>query len=231
MKNHGQSFVNGIKDGFPICLGYIAVAFSLGIAMANAGMSAFQGFLLSLVNVASAGEYADLQVIAEDAAYLEIILVTLVANMRYLLMSAALAQRFLPETPFFHRFLVGYGVTDEIFGISIGHSRHMDPYYNYGAIAIAVPGWAIGTAAGILAGNILPARIVSALSVALYGMFIAIIIPAAKENRITACVVLAGFALSYLASYVTFLNAGMKTIILTIAIAAFAAWRFPYEES
>lgn len=231
MKTNRLAFLEGIKDGIPIALGYAAVAFSLGIAMRNAGMNALQGFLISLANVASAGEYADLQVIAEDGAYIEIVIVTFVANMRYLLMSTALAQRFLPDTPFYHRFFVGYGVTDEIFGVSIGHSRHIEPFYNYGAIAVSVPAWALGTSFGILAGNILPSRIVSALSVALYGMFIAIIVPPAKENPVTACVVISGFLLSWLTRNLSLLSSGMKTIILTILIASIAAWRFPHENA
>ena len=231
MKTNRLAFLEGIKDGIPIALGYAAVAFSLGIAMRNAGMNALQGFLISLANVASAGEYADLQVIAEDGAYIEIIIVTFVANMRYLLMSTALTQRFLRDTPFYHRFFVGYGVTDEIFGISIGHAKHIEPFYNYGAIVVSVPAWALGTSFGILAGNILPSRIVSALSVALYGMFIAIIIPPAKENPVTAGVVISGFLLSWLTRNFTLLSSGMKTIILTIFIASIAAWRFPHENA
>ena len=118
-----QVLVNGIRDGIPIGLGYFAVSFSLGIAARKAGLSPFQGFLASLFNNASAGEYAAFTLIAANAGYLQVAIITLIANARYLLMSCALAQRFSPDTPFFHRFLIGYDVTDELFGIIRCHSR------------------------------------------------------------------------------------------------------------
>ena len=197
--------------------------------MRSAGMNALQGFLLSLFNLASAGEYADLQVIAEDAAYTEIILVTLIANARYLLMSAALSQRFSEKTAFFHRLSVGYGITDELFGIAVARPGFLVPSYYYGALCVAVPGWAFGTAAGIIAGNILPERIVSAFSVALYGMFLAIIIPPARHDRATAAVVLSGFILSALGEKLPF-SSGTKTIIFTLIIAAAASLIAPRKE-
>ena len=182
-------FCEGMRDGFPIALGYFAVAFSLGIAARNAGLTPVQGFLASILNNASAGEYAAFTLIAAGATYWEVAVITLIANARYLLMSCALAQRFSPATPFFHRLLIGYDVTDELFGITIARPGYLNPYYTYGAILLAAPAWAIGTALGIIAGNALPLRVVSALSVALYGMFLAIIIPPARKNRIVAALV------------------------------------------
>ena len=161
-----QVLVNGIRDGIPIGLGYFAVSFSLGIAARKTGLSPFQGFLASLFNNASAGEYAAFTLIAANAGYLQVAIITLIANARYLLMSCALAQRFSPDTPFFHRFLIGYDVTDELFGITIARPGWLNPYYTYGAILVAAPAWSIGTALGIIAGNLLPLRAVSALSVA-----------------------------------------------------------------
>ena len=227
------ALLQGLRDGMPICIGYAAVAFSLGIAMRNAGMNAFQGFLISMLNMASAGEYAGVQVIAADAPYVEMMLVTLIANARYMLMSTALSQRFSEKTAFVHRLFVGYSITDELFGIAIAQKGYLNPFYYYGAMLVAIPGWSIGTALGIIAGNILPARIVSALSVALYGMFLAIIIPPARHDRIVAAVVLSGFALSWGAQYLPYLKdltAGMKTIILTLLIAGCAAYFFPHQE-
>ena len=121
------ALLQGIRDGMPICIGYAAVAFSLGIAMRNAGMNAFQGFLISMLNMASAGEYADVQVIAADAPYVEMMLVTLIANARYMLMSTALSQRFSEKTAFVHRLFVGYSITDELFGIAIAQSSSRRP--------------------------------------------------------------------------------------------------------
>lgn len=229
-KKHSTALREGIKDGIPIGLGYFAVSFSLGIAARNAGLTALQGFLASLSTNASAGEYAAFIIIAADAPYLEMVLVTLITNARYLLMSCALSQKFSPDTPLYHRLLVGYDVTDEIFGITIARPGILDPFYNYGAILVAAPAWATGTALGIIAGNLLPLRIVSALSVALYGMFIAIIIPPGRKNKVIAALVLISFAASYGASVLPFLSSltdGTRTILLTVLISAAAALLFP----
>lgn len=233
MKRNKDAFVNGIRDGFPIALGYFAVAFSLGIVAKKAGLSPFQGFLSSLLNHASAGEYAEFTVIMADAPYLEMAFVILVANVRYLLMSCALSQKFGTETSVAHRILVGFGITDEIFGISVGKPGALNPWYNYGAMAIALPSWALGTVMGIVAGNVLPVSVVSALSVALYGMFVAIIIPASKKDRIIRGVILISFLASFLVSKISLfdhVSDSMKISLLTVLIAGLAAVLFPLGE-
>ena len=223
-------FCEGMRDGVPIALGYFAVSFSLGIAARRAGFTPFQGFLVSLLNNASAGEYAAFAIIMANATYLEVAIITLIANARYLLMSCALAQRFAPGTPFWHRLLIGYDVTDELFGITIARPGSLNPYYTYGAILLAAPAWAIGTALGIIAGNLLPLRAVSALSVALYGMFLAIIIPPARKSRVVAALVAISFALSFVCNYlpgISALSEGTRTILLTVLISSAAAVLFP----
>ena len=172
-------YFEGLRDGFPIGLGYFAVSFSLGIAARNAGLTVTQGLLSSLLCNASAGEYALFTLIGSGAACVEIALATLIINARYLLMSCALSQRMSPDMPFYHRFFIGFDVTDELFGITIARPGCVEPRYFYGAMTASIPMWAAGTALGIFMGNLLPARIVSALSVALYGMFLAIIVPPA----------------------------------------------------
>ena len=225
--------LEGIRDGVPIALGYFAVSFSLGIAARRAGFSPLQGFLASLLNNASAGEYAAFALIASGASYLEVAIITLIANARYLLMSCALAQKFTPETPFFHRFLIGYDVTDELFGITIARPGPLNPWYTYGAILLAAPAWASGTALGIVAGNLLPLRVVSALSVALYGMFLAIIIPPARKSKIVAALVAISFFLSFVCNYlpgISSLSDGTRTILLTVLISSAAALLFPVKQ-
>ena len=214
-----NAFFEGGRDGLPIGLGYFAVAFSLGIVARNAGLTPLQGFIASFLNVASAGEYALFTSIQNGATYFEIALITLVVNARYLLMSCALSQRFDSKTPLIHRFLVGFGITDEIFGISIARHGFIEPAYNYGALFISVPLWSIGTSLGIVAGNFLPARVVSALSVALYGMFIAIIVPPAKKNLTILIAVIVSFIASFLCSVLPVIKdiqSGTRTIILTV---------------
>lgn len=226
-------FLEGVRDGLPIGLGYFAVAFSLGIVAQTAGLTAVQGFIASFFNVASAGEYALFTSIQAGVSYVEVAVITLVVNARYLLMSCALSQKFSPDTKMIHRFGVGFGVTDEIFGITIGRGGYINPVYNYGAIAISVPLWSLGTALGIMAGNLLPVRIVSALSVALYGMFIAIIIPPAKKDIVIAIAVAVSFVLSYFCGilpYIKELSGGNRTIILTVLISSVVALIKPVKD-
>ena len=224
------AFRQGLHDGIPIGLGYFAVAFSLGIICRTSGLTVFQGFLTSLLNNTSAGEFAAITLIGQNASYTEIALVTLIANARYLLMSCAMSQRFSPDTPMIHRFLVAFDLTDELFGIAIGRPGYLNPYYSYGAFLVALPGWSIGTAAGVIAGNLLPGDMVKALSVSLFGMFLAIIIPPARKDKVVLVLIIISFAASYLCSrlpVIRDISSGTRTIILTLIIAGIAAWRFP----
>jgi len=228
-----SAFYEGLRDGIPIGLGYFAVAFSLGIAYRNAGITAFQGFLTSITNATSAGQFAAVSIIAGNASYFEMALTTLIINARYFLMSAALSQKLSPKMPFFHRFLFGAVVTDELFGINIGRPGYLNPYYYYGAALAAVPSWATGTAVGIIAGNMLPQRIVGALVVALYGMFLAVIIPPARKHKIILALVLCSFIASLVANVwapLAALSGGTRIIVLTVTISAIAAWFFPADK-
>ena len=225
-------FRHGMRDGSPIALGYFAVAFTLGIAARNAGLSAIQALIASALNNASAGEYAGFALIAAGSSYLEMAVMTLVVNARYLLMSCALSQKLKTATPLRHRMLIAYDVTDEIFGICVAQPGYLNPWYAYGAIAVAIPGWALGTFFGVIMGNVLPTRVGSALSVGLYGMFLAIIIPPARKNRVIAGVVAVGFAASYLVNRLPLFNGlstGIKTIALTASLALLAAVLFPAD--
>jgi len=229
-EHNKETFRNGMRDGIPIALGYLAVSFSLGIAAKNVGLTPAQGFLVSILCNASAGEYAGFTSIGAMAAYLEIALATLVANARYMLMSCAMSQRMDPKMPFFHRFTMAFHVTDELFGIAIARPGYLNPYYSYGAALVASPAWGIGTMLGVIAGNMLPIRLVSAFSVALYGMFLAVIIPPARKSKIVAGLIIISFVLSYLAAtlpVVSELSEGTRTIILTVVIASLAAIVFP----
>lgn len=226
-------FLRGMKDGVPIGLGYFAVSFALGIAAQSAGMTALQGFVMSALGMASAGEYAAIVVIASGAPYWEMAAVTLVTNARYLLMSFALSQRLSPETKLWQRLILGHSVTDELFGIAIAQPKPLDPWYSFGSYAVAIPCWAAGTALGVIAGDVLPARVVSALGVSLFGMFIAIIVPPARKSKPILLFVLLSFAASWGASvlpWLSSLSSGTRTICLTGALSAAAAALFPVKE-
>lgn len=224
-------FLQGVRDGIPVALGYLAVSFSLGIMAKGAGLSPLQGFIASLLNNASAGEYAGFTAIAANAAYAEVALITLIANARYLLMSCALSQRISPETKSWHRLIIGFDVTDELFGLAVAREGWLPPWYFYGTMSLPLLGWSSGTALGIVAGNVLPARIVTALSVALYGMFLAVVIPPSRKSRVVAGLVLVSFLASFAVSrLLPGLSSGMRTIVLTVAICSAAALLFPVRE-
>ena len=228
-----QWYARGLKAGVPIGLGYLAVAFTLGIAAKNAGLTAFQATLTSFLINASAGEFVGFTLIGAGASYLEVAIMELVANARYLLMSFSLSQKLSPKTGVGHRMLIGWYVTDEVFGVSISAPGYLNPYYTYGAISLACPGWAIGTCLGVIVGNILPASLVSALSVGLYGMFIAIFVPPSKTSKVIGGLVLVSMALSFAFNRIPVfdgISSGIKTIILTVAISAAAALLFPIRE-
>ena len=224
----------GLRDGFPICMGYFAVAFALGIAARGIGMTAFQAGLMSAGMVASAGEFAALVLLSSGAGVIEMVSTCLVVNLRYFLMSCSLSQKLSPELPMFHRFFLAHCITDEIFGLSVAVEGYLEPFYSYAITLISVVGWTSGTALGVLVGNILPAWAVNALSVALYGMFLAIIIPPAKKDRFIAGLVALSMLASGLFSILPVLktiSSGFRVIILTLAIAGIAAVIHPIGDT
>ena len=226
-------YLRGLRDGLPIMLGYAAVGFTLGIAARNAGLSAFQAGLTSLLNNASAGEKAGFTVIEHNEGYIAMAIMMLIINARYLLMSCALSQKLSPKTGLIPRLIIGFEVTDEIFGAQMSVPGLINPWYTYGIITMALPGWSLGTYFGVLMGNALPANVVSALSVGLYGMFLAIIIPPAKKSRVIGGLVLLSMAASWAFSVlpvISAISAGTRVIILTVAISAAAALLFPAED-
>lgn len=233
MSENRALFIRGYKNGLPIGLGYFAVAFSLGIAARDYGFNAFQGFLTSLLVYASAGQYLGFALYATNAALLELIALTFIINARYLLMGFALNQRMPEGTPIHTRMLVGTCITDEIFGITISQPGVPTPYYTFGALVASIPLWSVGTALGISMGNILPLRIVSALSVALFGMFIASIIPKGRRDKAVLAAIFTSFVLSYAFARLPFLSGmsqGNRTIILTVLICSVFAFLLPRTE-
>ena len=233
MESTARLFRRGLKDGIPIGLGYLAVSFSFGIMALKSGLTVFQAVLMSLLNLTSAGQFASLSIISACGGYLELALSQLIINLRYCLMSCSLSQKIDPEAPFYHRFFVSYGNTDEVFALSSAVKGYVSPVYSYGVILVAVFGWTSGTFLGAVAGSILPVRILSALGVALYAMFIAIIIPPAKESKTLRVLILTAMAVSALFAYapaVKEISNGIRVILLTVAIAGAAAWLAPVKE-
>lgn len=233
MDNQFIQWKNGFKDGIPICLGYFAVSFTFGIMANGAGLSVWQAVLVSFTNLTSAGQFAGLGIIAAGAPFAEMAMTQFIINLRYCLMSCSLSQKLDQKAPFFHRLFIGYGVTDEIFGVSVCKPGVLHPFYSYGLISAAVPGWTLGTLAGAVSGDLLPARVLSALNVALYGMFLAVIIPPARTSRVLCGVIVVSMVCSLIFTLVPGLNAvssGFKIIILTVLIAGAAAYFFPINK-
>lgn len=228
-----KQFARGLRTGIPISLGYLAVSFTMGITAKNAGLTAFQATLTSLLVNASAGQYAAFTMMAVNSGFLELAIMEAVTNARYILMSCALSQKLPSTAKLWQRMTIGFNVNDEIFGMAIAEEDKLNPYYYFGMMAIAMPGWALGTFLGTSVGNILPASAVSALSVGLYGMFLAVIIPASKKSKIILGVVIVSMAASFAMEVIPLFSAiasGTRTIILTVVIASAAAVLFPVKE-
>ena len=226
-------YKEGIRDGIPIGLGYFAVSFTFGMMAVSGGMKIAHAVLISLTNLTSAGQFAGLDIIFGDGSYLEMALTQLIINLRYCLMSFSLSQKLNDGGHAAHRFFVAFGVTDEIFGISAARRGALSPYYNYGAMSVAIPGWTLGTLCGAISGNLMPPALMSALSVSIFGMFLAIIIPPAKTNRSILAVILAAMAGNSLFYYLPVLNKvspGMVIIIVTVLVAGVAARVAPVSE-
>ena len=231
--NRKKWFLKGMRAGIPISLGYFAVAIALGITARKAGITSLQAALTSLLINASAGEYAGFSLIAAGVTYLEVTVMEAVANARYLLMSASLSQKLKPNTPMWQRFLLGFTVTDEIFGVSIALPDRLDPFFTYGTFVVATFGWTSGTLVGALLGDVLPLRLLSALSVGLYGMFISVFIPESRRNPVVCLLVAISFAASLaceLLPVISNLSEGIRIILLTVVISLLAAILCPLKD-
>ena len=226
-------FVSGLRTGIPIALGYFAVAFALGITCGNVGINPLQAGIMSWCMLASAGEYSAVSLIAAGAGALEMITTTVIVNLRYFLMGAALSQKVDHKISMVHRFLLSYCITDEIFAVCSSVDGKLNPWYAYGVTFISAIGWTAGTVLGVVMGNILPARLVAALSVALYGMFLAVIIPASKKDHFIGILVIISMTASLIftmAPVLSSISFGFRVIILTLLIAGAAAVIRPVDE-
>ncbi len=233
MTFNSKWYKKGLRDGIPIALGYFAVAFTLGIMAKKVGLNAFQAMLAAGLTNASAGGYAAFALIGAGSGYLEMAVTQLIVNARYLLMSCALSQKLSAKTSTLHRALLAFDVTDEVFGISVSVEGELNPFYNYGAMTVSIPGWALGTFFGAVMGSVLPQSLVSALSVGLYGMFLAVIVPPARKSKIIAGLVIASMAFSFAFAKLPILSGiseGFRIIILTVVICLAAAILFPIKD-
>ncbi len=221
-----KDFKEGCSAAIPICLGYIAVSFAFGIEASKIGMTTFQAAMTSLLNVTSAGQFSALEIIASNGSFLELAVLQFIINLRYMLMSCALSQKLDSDVSTMHRMGISYGVTDEIFAVSVLRKGKLYPMFSYGLIVTSVFGWVFGTILGSVAGQVLPQRLISCLGLAIYGMFIAIIIPDTRADKAVLGVVIAAMLLSTgftVAPVLKLISSGFRIIIITVAVAAIAA--------
>ncbi len=223
-----KPFIKGLSHGIPICLGYFSVSFGFGILAVKSGLQAIDAILISLTNLTSAGQAAGVGIIAAAGTLLEMAITQLVINLRYSLMGLTLSQKLSEKFTTFHRLIASFGITDEIFAVAVSQKDKLVPSYMYGLILISASGWVGGTAAGAIAGLALPASLTAAMGILLYGMFIAIIIPAARKCKKDLIVILLAAAFSavfkYLLPGVSF---GFAIIISAILAAVIGALLFP----
>ena len=222
-----------MKDGVPIGLGYFAVSFTFGMMAVAGGLSIWQAVLISLTNLTSAGQFAGLDIIFAGGSMWEMAMTQLIINLRYCLMSFSLSQKFRREESGILKYIAAFGITDEIFGISAAQEGKVSVFYNYGAMCVAIPGWTLGTLVGGISGSLLPDFMLSALSVAIYGMFLAIIIPEGKRNRVVLGCIAVSFFSGWLVSVLPVVREwsdGMRILLLTVVISAGAALLFPRKE-
>ena len=221
-----NSFKKGLKDGLPIAIGYFSVSFAFGIFAIENGLTVFQAVIISLLNLTSAGQLAAVPIIAGGGTFLELALSQLVINSRYSLMSVSLSQKLSKRVKLPQKLLIAYGNTDEIFAVSVSNKGDVGTKYMLGIILLPVIGWTSGTLLGAVAGNILPAMVTAALGVAIYGMFVAIVMPVAKKEKMTALCVLLAIAISCAFRYIPLLKSvpsGFTVIICAVVASALFA--------
>ena len=227
-----NDYKKGILHGIPICLGYLAVSFSFGIFAVGQGLSIAEVVMISMTNVTSAGQLAGVPIIAGAGSLIELATTQFIINLRYALMSVSLSQRMDKSVRQVDRFLIAFVNTDEVFAVSAVQPEGVSRFYMYGLITTPYLGWAIGTALGAIAGDVLPAIVSTALGVAIYGMFIAIVVPDAKKHKPTALCVLLAVALSLLFYYIPGLSSvpsGFVIIICAVIASAVFAFFAPID--
>lgn len=227
-------FKTGLIDGIPIALGYLAVSFSFGIAAVAAGLSPIEAILISMTNLTSAGQFASIGIITGGGSLFELALSQFIINLRYSLMGISLSQKLDKSFSRLHTVLLGHMLTDEIFAVSASRTKPVRPLYFFALALLPYWGWAAGTAAGAFFGQLLPENLCLALSVAIYGMFIAIIVPAAKENLKVAIVTLTAIAISCCMYYIPLfdkVSGGFSIIICAVTASAVGAIIFPVKEA
>ena len=229
-----MNYKYGLKRGIPIALGYLSVSFGFGITAVGQKLTPMQAILISLTNVTSAGQVAGVSIIAAAGTLIEMVIAQFIINLRYSLMGIALSQHTSKNFSILHRFLASFAITDEIFVMAASEKNKITPSYMYGLMTLPIIGWTLGTALGAFSGKLLPFEIRAALGLAIYAMFVAIIVPPARENRAVMYAVIIASLLSCIHYYISFLknniSGGFAVIICAVVSSSVMAKLCPVEE-
>ena len=230
--NWKSEFTSGVRGGIPIALGYLPVSFTFGLVAVSGGLPVWVACLISLTNLTSAGQFAGTSLIFAGAGYMEIAMTTLVINLRYMLMSLSLSQKIDKSVSLMHRMIFGFVVTDETFVVGSLKQGKLKTPYLMGLISLPFLGWNLGTLLGAGVSSVLPVALQNAFGIALYGMFIALIVPTARESRNVLIIILMAVGMNCVLTFVpffSFVSSGFRIIISTIFGAGLGAYLFPKE--
>lgn len=228
-----QEFKEGIRDGIPICLGYLSVSMAFGLTAVKAGVPVWAAVLISITNLTSAGQFAGTTLLVAQGTYIELLVTTFIINIRYFLMSLSVSQKVDQNFKTNKRLIASFGITDEVFAVSMQRRKDLTFSYMLGLIIPPIIGWSLGTLIGAVATSLLPEILTDAMGIMLYGMFIAIIIPPAREHKSVLTVIIMAIAASYAFAYLPGFNrisGGWAIIIITLAVSGIGAFLFPVED-
>lgn len=226
-----KEFARGMKAAIPIALGYLAVSFTLGLAATQAGVTPWQAGLMSLITNTSAGQFAGFLSMQAGSSYLTTALEQVVVNLRYVLMSSGLTQKIDRQATLPQRLLVAFDVTDELFALGISQPQPLLPHFYYGMMAATIPCWALGSILGAALGALMPEALLKAASVALYAMFVAVVVPQAKTSKPVLIISLVAIAISALMYFLPLsLSTGLRVVLLAPPLSAIAAILFPIHQ-
>ncbi len=228
-----KDFYDGLKKGLPICFGYIPVSFTFGIMVVSNGMPVWMALFISMTNLTSSGQFAGTNLILAGAGYFEITLATFIINIRYMLMSLSLSQKLADNVRTINKLIFSFGITDETFAVASTEKKEITSSYMYGLVLTPYFGWALGTLLGAVASGLLPASLSGAMGIALYGMFIAIIIPAAKKSNHITIIIVISVVITCIMKYVPVIcniSPGFRITIATLIGAGAGAILFPEED-
>lgn len=227
-------YLKGVKHGLPIGLGYLSVSFAFGMQCVGNGLTVLQALLISMTNLTSAGQLAGLQVMIAGSSLIEMAMTQFIINLRYALMGLSLSQKLGPTMNTARRMFFAFSNTDEIFAVAASQPEKLHHHYLYGLMTMPYIGWSLGTFLGAAAGQILPEFVCNALGIAIYGMFLAIILPPARREKPVRVVVLIAVAVSLLFHYLPMLkgvSGGFTVIICAVVAAALGALLFPVKDA